>query len=411
MDFGAFRAVFAARAVSSAGSYIQIVAATWYVYSLTGSATAVGVLSALALGPAIVGGPVGGSLADRYDPRHLSIVLSVLQAIPAGAMAILAGADVLTVPWLYVLVFAGAVPFSLNQPVITLVVPYTVPEEFRHTAVARASMIYNITRLLGSVVGGFLVDAVGVGAAFAINSASYAFVAVVLWRITLVEQPVVRRSTGQSIGAGLRQGWGMQVLRATGIGLAVFFTLVAPVEQLMPSVAQEHGFDASDVGILVGAIAVGALLANPFVGRRNDSAAGRRRLMAYGLLLAAPGLILLGVTPRHGLPIDVVAAVLIGFGWEFVFVSGQATVAVETAAHIRGSMMGVFFVLVTATTALGAVAVGFLIENLGLLNAFLVAAAIVVAAGVVLYVVSRRTPPDSAAHDADSVGNVPGQAA
>lgn len=408
MDFGAFRAVFAARAASSAGSYIQIVAATWYVYSLTGSATAVGVLSALALGPAIVGGPIGGALADRYDPRRLSILLSVAQAVPAGLMAVLAGTGVLTVPWLYVLVFLGAIPFSLNQPVITLIAPYTVPEEFRHAAVARTSMIYNITRLLGSVVGGFLVDAVGVGVAFAINSASYVFVAIVLWRITLVEQPVVRRSGRQSIGAGLRTGWGMQVLRATGIGLAVFFTLVAPVEQLMPSVAQEHGFDASDVGILIGAIAVGALLANPFVGRRNNSAAGRRRLMAYGLLLAAPGLILLGVTPRHGLAIDLVAAVLIGFGWEFVFVSGQATVAVETAAHIRGAMMGVFFVLVTATTALGAVAVGFLIESLGLMHAFVVVAAVVVVAGIALYVISLRTPPESAAHHTDSVGNAPG---
>lgn len=111
LSFPAYRRLFIARAVSSAGSYMQIVAATWFVYKLTGSAASVRLLSALALGPSIVGGPIGGALVDRYDPRRLAIhVLYVLQAIPAAIMAILDFTGELPLGWLYALVFAGAVP-------------------------------------------------------------------------------------------------------------------------------------------------------------------------------------------------------------------------------------------------------------------------------------------------------------
>ncbi len=393
MSFPQFRRVFFARAISSAGSYMQIVAATWYVYSLTGSATAVGVLSALALGPAIVGSPIGGALMDRYDPRRLAIVLSVCQAVPAALLAILEVIGDLDVPTLYLLTFAGAIPFSLNQPVVTLIAPYTVPVEFRQTAVARTSMVYNITRLLGAVVGGFVVQAVGVGVAFAVNALSYAAVAVVLSVTHLVSD--VRRGGSKgslNVLSGVRAGWGQQFLRLVAVGVMVFFTLVAPVEQLMPTVAQEHGMTASAVGILVGAIGVGALLANPLVGPRNSSPFHRRRLMATGLLLAAVGMVLLAVTPQHGMLIDVGGAVLIGFGWEFVFVGGQSTVAVEVSPDIRGRIMGLFFVLVTATTALGALLVGFLITQWGLMPTFLTLAGVVTAAAVVLIVRNRLTP-------------------
>ena len=104
-----------------------------------------------------------------------------------------------------------------------------------------------------------------------------------------------------------------------------------------------------------------------------------------GLFLSAPGMILLGLTPEQGLAVDVVAAMLIGFGWEFVFVSGQSTVAVDAPSHLRGRMMGLFFVLVTATTALGAVTVGLVLDRMGMATAFLINAAIVIGAGLVLW--------------------------
>ena len=393
LAFPAYRRVFFARAVSSAGSYMQVVAASWLVYHLTNSAIAVGVLTSLALGPALVGGPIGGVLADRYDPRRLAILLSALQALACMALVVLELAGHLTVGLLYACVFAGAIPFSINQPIITLIVPYTVPEESRHTAVARASMIFNVTRLLGAFVGGVLVTAVGVAAAFGINALSYVLVTLVLWRTTLMISPddtlTVRRTTG--VVAGMRQGLGHPLMRVVALSVVLFFTLVAPLEQLMPTVAREHGMTATSVGVLVGFIGVGALVANPLLGKRNRSRSARQGLMAVGLAISAVGLVLLAVTPNNGILIDVIAVMAVGFGWEFVFVSGQGTVALDIPADIRGRMMGVFFLLVTATTALGALAIGYLFDTVGLTITLLTNAAIVALGAVVMAVRSRTS--------------------
>ena len=87
-------------------------------------------------------------------------------------------------------------------------------------------------------------------------------------------------------------------------------------------------------------------------------------------------------------------ALVIGFGWEFVYISGQMTVATEVPEGIRGRMMGLFFVLVTGTTAVGAVLLGLLINTVGITRAFLATSTMAAAAGVALLAVgSRVTSP------------------
>lgn len=372
---------------------MQIVAAAWYAYKLTGSAVSVGLLSALALGPAIVGGPIGGALIDRYEPRRLSVGLYFLQAAPATIMAIADLIGDLPLGWLYALIFAGAIPYSLNSPVISLVGPYTVPEEYRQAALAQSSLMYNVTRLAGAVVGGFLVHWVGIGMAFAFNAATYILVAVVLARTPLAPDIACRATKDRK--SPTDESTVLRFARLTVVGVGVFFVFIAPIEQLMPTVAEEHGMTAASVGLLIGAIGLGATLANPVIARFGTSPARRRQLMAVGMFLAAPGMVELAVTPRHGIAVDLVGAMLIGFGWEFVFIGGQTTVAMEVPANMRGRMMGFFFVLVTATTALGAVGIGFLINTWGMMTAFLVAAAVVVLVGAVLLARSRQPVPSS----------------
>ena len=115
-------------------------------------------------------------------------------------------------------------------------------------------------------------------------------------------------------------------------------------------------------------------------------------MMAIGLFLAAAGMIELAITPRHGIAVDLIGAFVIGFGWEFVFVGGQATIATEVPEGVRGRMMGLFFVLVTATTAVGAVGLGALIDTWGMKATFLETAVMVVAAGVALLTMVPRQP-------------------
>jgi MFS family permease len=69
-----FRWYFAGQVASASGTFVQQTAVAWLVLQLTGSAAALGLVLAAGGLPALILGPWGGSVADRFDLRRLLIV-------------------------------------------------------------------------------------------------------------------------------------------------------------------------------------------------------------------------------------------------------------------------------------------------------------------------------------------------
>lgn len=427
-----YRRIFIAQAFPTAGAFMQIAAATWFAYRLTDSAAAVGVLAVLAIGPAIVGGPVGGVLLDRFDPRRLAIVLSLIAAIPPGLMAAMDAAGDLSLGWLYALVFAGAIPRSMYEPVVSLIGPSMVAVEHRHSAVAHMSLSYNLVRLSGAAMGGLVVHWAGVWAAFGLNALSFVIFAVILAPTRLVSD-IVRRDGESPAGLreAVRQAKAVPPVRIAALATVVFFALLAPVEYLMPIVAMEHGGSARSVGVLLAALGVGALLAYPIAAHRKNAGHRQQWLMSAGLLFGAAGMIALGVMPDHGIGLapdqwigdtgahrvgdlddhgigdmhdhgisetdshgigmDLPALITIGFGWELLFVGAKSTVAVQVSPEVRGRTMGLLFLVMSGCTAVGAVCLGHLHDWMEAKWVFLGIATVVLLAGGYLMSLVNRT--------------------
>ena len=109
---------------------VQVTAAGWYVLQQTGSASAVGVLAALSFTPSVVGSPVGGWMADRYDVRKLGSILCAVQAIAPFIIGILIWDNDMPIPLLFALIFLGAI-LALASPVTGMLPPMTVPSEMK----------------------------------------------------------------------------------------------------------------------------------------------------------------------------------------------------------------------------------------------------------------------------------------
>ena len=448
-SFSSYRTVFIAQTFPTAGAFMQIAAATWYAYKLTDSAAAVGVLAILAIGPSIVGGPLGGVLLDRFDPRRLAIVLSLIAAVPPALMAAMDLAGHLSLGWLYALVFVGAIPRSMYEPVVSLIGPSTVAVEHRHSAVAHMSLSYNLVRLSGASMGGLVVYWAGVWVAFGLNALSFVIFAIVLARKRLVSD-IVRRDGESWVGLGeaVRQARAVSSVRIAAIAVFAFFVLLAPVEYLMPIVAMEHGGSARSVGTLLSALGVGALLAYPIAAHRKNAGHRQLWLMSAGLVFGAAGMIVLGVMPdhgtgiapdhgsgiapddgigdtddhgtgiapdhwigdtddhgvgdmhdhgisesdSHGIGLDLPALMLIGIGWEFVFVGAKSTVSVQVSPEVRGRTMGLFFLVMSGCTAVGALGLGHLHDWIETTWIFLGIAAVVLLVGGYLMSLIYSTP-------------------
>ncbi len=88
-----YRLFFIGGSISNIGTWMQRIAQDWLVHELTGSATAVGITTALQFLPMLMFGLYGGVLADRFDKRRLLFITQRPSGSPACCSACSPSAD------------------------------------------------------------------------------------------------------------------------------------------------------------------------------------------------------------------------------------------------------------------------------------------------------------------------------
>ncbi len=370
-----------------------MIGSAWLVFTISGSAMDVGIVAALSLGPSLIGAPLGGSLADRYCPRKLSQLFMALQVPPLLILTVLAASGSLTVPLIFIFIFAYAVPRSISRPILELVVPFTVPPELQRQAVTDASAADNTAEFAGAVVGGAAVQLLGAATVYGFNA--FACLAVV---VALMMSPVLQRACDAarahrdaSLRAGVREGWPIPIVKTVVFGGTFFFLLIAPIEQLMATIAADHGEGAALLGLLLSAIAVGATAGNRALGYLGTRGRQSQDLLVWGALIAAPPTILLGFS--SSVVTDYLLLLIIGFAWEMLQVSGRSAMQLEVPPQISGRMVGIFYVIVTGASAVGALIAGWLFSELGVNAALIGVGTVALVCAVVLYLHGRAAGP------------------
>ena len=218
--------------------------------------------------------------------------------------------------------------------------------------------------MAGPLIGSALVALISMGGAFIANGLSFLYIAFVISRAVLISQP--RRSatpTKAPYMKDVRRGWEYAVARTAILGALAFFGLVAPIQQMLPTVAATNGQSVGHLGILLSAIAAGGIIANPFIRRGtrrgvDECLPCRHRDRDQWADLGPPRAKLQHGfrcrTPRR-------AGVLVGMPLGLVPVRNPDSAAPD----ITGHMLGLFFSVVTLGTALGSVLLGYLIDSAG----------------------------------------------
>ena len=374
-----------------------MIGSAWLVFTISGSAMDVGIVAALSLGPSLVGAPLGGSLADRYCPRKLSQLFMALQVPPLLILTVLATTGNLTVPLIFIFIFIYAVPRSISRPILELVVPFTVPPELQRQAVTDASAADNTAEFAGAVVGGAAVQLLGAAAVYGFNAFTCLAVVVVLMASPILQRAcdMARAHRDASLRAGVREGWPIPVVKTVVFGGTFFFLLIAPIEQLMATIAADHGEGAALLGILLSAIAVGATIGNRALSYFGVRGRQSQDLLVWGALIAAPPTILLGFS--SSVVTDYLLLLVIGFAWELLQVSGRSAMQLEVPSQISGRMVGIFYVIVTGASAIGALLAGWLFAELGVDVGLVGVGTVALACAVILYLRGRTASQARAA--------------
>ncbi|QNP75912.1 MFS transporter [Streptomyces roseirectus] len=168
-----YRLFFLGQVVSNIGTWMQRIAQDWLVLSLTGSATAVGVTTALQFLPMLLFGLYGGVLVDRLPKRRTLLVTQSAMGLAGVALAALTLSGHVQVWHVYVAAFAVGLATVVDNPARQSFVSEMVGADQLQNAVSLNSANFQSARLVGPAVAGLMITGVGTGWAFLFNGLSF----------------------------------------------------------------------------------------------------------------------------------------------------------------------------------------------------------------------------------------------
>ena len=145
-----FRLWFVGQGLSLVGTWMQTMAQQVLVYRLTGSAAALGIVSAIGLIPVIPLALWGGSLADRAPKRTVIVIAQSAMMVQAFLLAFLTCDRRVEVWHVYVMALLLAAAQAIDLPARqAFVVDMVDGKEDLTNAIALNSAIFNGARALG----------------------------------------------------------------------------------------------------------------------------------------------------------------------------------------------------------------------------------------------------------------------
>ena len=152
-----YRRYFAGQAVSLVGTWMQSVAQSWLVYTITHSPTDIGLTVAVQTLPVLILGPYGGVIADRVDKRRLMIVLQAAMGVQALVLGILTVTGNVTFADVLVLAVILGLNNTFENPARQSFILEMVGGDEVRNAISLNSTLFNAARAVGPAVAGLLI--------------------------------------------------------------------------------------------------------------------------------------------------------------------------------------------------------------------------------------------------------------
>lgn len=365
--------------LSNVGTWLQAVTGSVFVYDLTGSALAVGILNFATFLPVLLFSVPGGVLSDRFDRRVIIVVSHLFSFGISLGLAILIAAGGATEVHVIVLAFVLQTSATIAKPSLTAMLPALVPRAELTEAVGLNTLQFVGAQMVGPVLATIILTTSGYAWAFGINAATYLGPIVAMGYLArrglagrggVAERAAARSATTIGAYIGTHRWIGSLLLGviSTSAILEVIRT-TAPV-----LVTERLGAPSSVTGLIVAAQSVGSvagLLAFVPLRRRNLS----RSIAVTGLLLQAAGLAI--VSAATAIPVAAAGVAAIGMGFSLCFPVVTGILQTEIPDAMRGRIMSIHQMAHLGNRPFTALAAGALAATFGVPIACLAALVLV----------------------------------
>lgn len=278
---GKFFYIWASQFLSVFGSALTRFGIIIWAYQKTGSATSLSLLSFFATLPYVLISPLAGALVDRWDRRRVLIVSDLAAAAVTAGLLVLYLCGNLHIWHLYLAETLLSLFGAFQDPAFDSSVSLLVPERQLTRANGMLSVATNGSRIFAPVMGGLLVNLIGLGGIMAIDLLTCLAATLVLAFLTIPrpaasqEGVATGRQLGQDMAFGFRYirsrpGLSGILLIYCGINLFAALTYFGVMPAMILTRSNGNEMALSTVQAVLGAGGVlGGLLISAFGGPRN----------------------------------------------------------------------------------------------------------------------------------------------
>jgi len=354
-----FRLYFFGQAISLIGTWMQRIAVSWLVYTLTHSAFMLGLVAFAGQIPILLLSPYAGAYVDRHSRYKTLLFTQVASMVQAGLLALLVWIgryDVTTIIILSVMLgVINAFDTPSRQSLMILLI-----DDKKHlpNAIALNSTMVTLARLLGPAVAGILLSSYGEDICFLMNFIS--FIAVIVSLLFMKIHIPLRPKNKEPIWKGLQEGYtylrGRPDLRSVILLMTFISLLVMPYSTLLPVYAASvFKGDVTTFSWLNSISGLGALLGAAYIATLKPGA-NLLKLIAYSALLFSAGLIVFSYTKNFNLAL---LFIMMAEGGMLAEIAATNTyVQTHVDEHMRGRVISYYVMAFLGMQPIGGLLIG-----------------------------------------------------
>lgn len=382
--------------ISFTGDWVLLVALPVYVYSLTNSVLATGLMFMVAVLPSIALGSVAGVFVDRWDRRRTMVVANLAAAPLLLVLFAVRSAEQVWIVYLFSLALNSIRQFA--RPAENALLPKLVGKEDLVTANALNSLNDNLARLIGPAVGGVVLAWWQFPAVILLDAASFLIAGLMVAAISAppsVTRAIVAEDGEVAPRRGVLHEWlgGLRVVRGNRVVASLFLLLgVNQVAEgllsvlFVPWVKEVLHGGSVEFGWILSAQAVGGLLGGMVIGRLGKTAKPAQLVWIGFVLLGAIDLLIFNA-PLLLLALALMA--LVGIPVVGLQAGVQTLFQTSVADHYRGRVMGAWATTGALLILLGEGVATFAGRTIGIVPLLSIAAGLDMLAGIVAWLVLR----------------------
>jgi MFS family permease len=369
-----YRYLWAGMLASAFALNMQLVAQGWLVYEMTNSAVSLTWVTLAFMLPQVLFSLVGGVLADRLPKKPVMGWAPVINGIVTIAMAFNIMFGHVTF-WDFILVGAlNGTVMALSIPARTAIIPEIVGEKLIFNAMAFNTASWNLSRILGPALAGFLIaifadgdtsSTFGVGLVYFLLSGLYMISAVTVLFLKHEGKPVPGNRLSPL--AETREGL-IYVLNSPVVGGLILLSILPflfglTINTLLPAFSTDVlGGGPDDLGLLMTGMGAGAIIGSLALAKmgsiRNKGYWIIGTGVVWGLLVSTFGL----TTEFHTATIVIA---LIGFISAVNMSMNRSLVQLQVEQHMRGRIMSIDM-MTHGLMPLGVLPIGYIAETVSI---------------------------------------------